>query len=206
MKHLRARVNEATAVRLIQRGFFFRLHGVTTRILHCFGSSPRHPHLPRLEQVWMPYYLIKINTYSQGRETPITVSVEGHAGAFAVFQMHELLLEGEPSGCHFPPRLEPNEAERIGRRELLTAVLRRGRTLHKPEPRQTLSIEVVHYPYWVYYYERRRGLLDIKLCDAVTGEKPGARIKAAVLSAFLAAAEAQERTASEESNTSDRSD
>ena len=49
-----------------------------------------------------------------------------------------------------------------------------------------VSSDLLLYPFWVYYYERKPGALDILIEDAVTGAKGGAKTKAAILNAFKA--------------------
>jgi hypothetical protein len=39
----------------------------------------------------------------------------------------------------------------------------------------------------VYYYRRRGNRIDIRLVDAATGERPGSKTKAGVLTAFVRA-------------------
>jgi hypothetical protein len=154
-------------------------------------SLPVAGRLPHLEQVWLPYYLIQINTRVRESVTAVAVSVEAHSGAFAIFEMHDILTEGTPTGESFPPKLDASEAERLGRQALLAAFLRQVRTLKKSELLETLSVTLFLYPYWVYYYERRPELLDIRLLDAVTGQKAPSRTKAAILEAFCTVAQSR---------------
>ena len=184
MKCIRPRVSEAAAIRLFQRRRFGWLR-IPARRRPPTSSS----RLPFTELVWLPYYLIRIGTQSGGSQGAITLSVEAYSGSFAVFQMHELLVEEELPGQKFPPKLRDQEAEAIGRRELLTTLLRTRGNRRRLEPGPTLGIEVAHYPYWVYYYERRKGLLDFRVLDAVTGERGAAKTKGAFLHAFCSAAD-----------------
>ena len=123
----------------------------------------------------------------------MTVSVEAYSGAFAIFEMHPYLLDSPPPGDHFPPRIPESEAVETGRRELQHTILRLRSMGGKPVVGEAQRVELLQYPFWVYYYERRRGLLDIKLLDAVTGGKGGAKTKVGVLEAFKLR-EAEERT------------
>ncbi len=135
----------------------------------------------------MPYYLLHVAPrIDEG--PPITVSVSGYAGIFAIFQLHEFLLDGAPPEEAFPPALTPEEAERVARRELVGTLIRLRGNRKRFEPGDTVGIELIHYPYWVYYFERRRGRLDMRVLDALTGEKPGHRLKLAMLEALVAAA------------------
>ena len=53
--------------------------------------------------------------------------------------------------------------------------------------REVLGVDLLHWPIWVYYYERQPGRLDIRVLDAVTGSKPGPRVRVSLLDAFAAA-------------------
>ncbi len=142
--------------------------------------------MPRIERVWLPYYVVTLKLASPRGEGAVSVSVEGYSGAFAIFEMHDDLVEGDLEEEAFQPMLSEEEAVAIGRRELLRTILRRRGQREKPVIEETLGVEVFYYPYWVYYYERRRGLLDIRIQDALTGEKGGNRTRYGILSAFAA--------------------
>jgi hypothetical protein len=186
MTYIEPRVSEAAARRFFQRrpGTLWGLLG-PGRLRASDANQPKP--LPHLELIWIPYFLVPIHVRSRRGPGTIHVSVEAHSGAFAVFQMHENLVEGTPRGEAFTPKVDAEEAKRIGRQELLRTIMRRRGQREKPVIEDADEPSVFYYPYWVYYYERRRGRLDIRLCDALTREKGGTRTKAGVLSAFMAA-------------------
>jgi hypothetical protein len=83
--------------------------------------------------------------------------------------------------------LDENEAARIARKELLAVIMRQRSGRKKPLPGNVVNVELLQYPFWIYYYERRRERLDIRVLDAVTGSKPGPSIRASFLNAFASA-------------------
>ena len=54
-----------------------------------------------------------------------------------------------------------------------------------PQSKARIPPSLLRCPFRVYYYERRRGVIDIKTLNAATGEKGGVRTKRAVLDALL---------------------
>jgi len=142
--------------------------------------------LPRVQLVWLPHFIVSVKVTSSKGPGEIDVSVEGHSGSFAVFQMHPDLVErSEVEGEAFPPRLSPEEAIQIGRTELLKTILRQRGHRQKPAIVGTGNIDLFYYPFWIYYYERRRGLIDIQIFDAARGVKGGARTKVGILSGLV---------------------
>lgn len=137
-----------------------------------------------LERIWLPVYLVRIALAQKGGGQSVTCSVEGLRGSFALFDMHETIADGVADGETFPPVIGPDRAERIARESLVTAILRRRSRHGKPVPGETQSVELVQWPFWVYYHARLFGSLDIKLLDACTGQPVGQKIKLGVLEAF----------------------
>lgn len=146
-----------------------------------------NPRLPRIELVWLPYYLFDIAYYTRKDNGIATISVEAHEGNFAIFQMHQDLHTSQVNGDVFPPLMTEKEAELHGRRELVRTILRRRGNRQKPMLGDTTGSDMFYYPYWVYYFERRGGRIDIVVVDAVDGQNAGVKHKAAVIKAFTAA-------------------
>ncbi len=190
MKYIEARVSEDAALRFFERRRFGNLYGLLCR--RRFGAQSEigaGKRLPYLERIWLPYYIITIRVNSHRGEGEVAVSVEGHSGSFAIFQMHDDLVEGDLNEEVFHPKLAEDEAIKIGRKELLRAILRRRAAREKPFIEETIGAGLFYYPYWVYYYERWGSSLDIRLQDALTGEKGGNRTKMGVLGAFASKAD-----------------
>ncbi len=188
MKYVQPGVSEAAAVRFFERRRLGNLWGLLRRPRTVTRNSTRLERcIPYAELVWLPYYIIRSRLRSASSESEITVSVEGYSGSFAIFQTQADIIDGEPKGETFPPRLDENEAARIARKELLAVIMRQRSGREKPVPGDVVNVELLQYPFWVYYYERRRERLDIRVLDAVTGSKLGPSIRASLLNAFAAA-------------------
>jgi len=121
----------------------------------------------------------------------LTASVDSHSGGFTIFEMDAWLVDGKVPGPRFAPAMSIEEAETIARRELLAFILRQRGLLAKPEPRDTVRVRLIHYPYWVYYFDAG-GYVDIRVLDAINGEHGGGKAKRAVLNAFAHDAETRE--------------
>jgi hypothetical protein len=190
MKFIKPRTSESAAMRFFHRRRPGNLWGLLGRRSRRTNSSTnKERRLPFAELVWLPYYIIPVKVRSRRGEGEITVSVEGYSGAFAVFEMHADVVEGDIEEETFRPKLDAQDAARIARKQLLATIMRQRSNREKPAPEQVLGVDLLHWPLWVYYYERRRGRLDIRVLDAVTGSKPGPRLKASILAAFISAKE-----------------
>jgi hypothetical protein len=188
MKYLQPRVTEVAAVRFFERRRLGNLWGLLRRPRSTTRNSiSSDRRIPYAELVWLPYYIIRIKLRSARSESEITVSVEGYSGSFALFETQADIVDGEPKGEIFRPRLDENEAARIARKELLAVIMRQRSGRKKPLPGNVVNVELLQYPFWIYYYERRRERLDIRVLDAVTGSKPGPSIRASFLNAFASA-------------------
>lgn len=180
MRFLDARLTESAARAVFERPGWRNLWGLRT------GRG----RVSRAELLWFPHYLISIAVNSRKGPGRVFVSVEGHSGAFMIVEIEADFTEGTPGREVFPPRLSEAEAIEVGRHELLKSIMRRRGHRDRPVIEETLAAELFYYPFWVYYYERRRGLLDIRVLDAVTGEIGRAKTKAGVLSALIGPDEA----------------
>lgn len=141
-----------------------------------------------MERVWMPAYLVTFAIKSPRGDSDLTCFVDACSGSFALFDMHESLSDSPELSTPHAATLAEREAEEIARQELLKVILRRRSRAGKPVPGETLSIEILSYPYWVYYYHRRSDIIDIRVLDAATGRLVGNKIKLAILDAFKAEA------------------
>ena len=178
MPHFEPRVPEAVAAAKLRPGTVRRV--IIFLSFRSVGSSAR---LPKLEIVWLPRHLFDIRCVLPKDERVITACVDSHSGGFTVFEMDNWLVDSEAPGPAFAPAMSLDEAELIARRELLSFILRQRGILAKPEPRETVRVRLIHHPYWVYYFDGG-GYVDIRVLDAVTGERGGGKAKRAVLNAF----------------------
>ncbi len=193
MKIIEPRVSQSSALAYFERPRWSNLWGllrVLGRITHSSSTAPKKG-LPRIQLVWLPHFIVTVKVVSSKGPGEIDVSVEGHSGSFAIFQMHTNLVEcSQIEGEVFPPRLREDEVVQTGRAELLKTILRQRGHRDKPAIVGTGNIDLFYYPFWIYYYERRRGLIDILVFDAARGVKGGARTKVGILSGLIGSDEA----------------
>ncbi|HOZ48003.1 MAG TPA: hypothetical protein PLO37_25780 [Candidatus Hydrogenedentes bacterium] len=183
MRYIAPRVPEEASRRFFTRPRFRNLFGlVPPRTAKMVPGSKA----PYVELVWLPFYLITLRVSSPRGPGTISTSVEGYSGSFAIFQMHDNLVEGDVNGEYFPPQLTTEEAVGIARKELLLSIMRRRGQQEKPCIEDTVGLDLFYYPFWVYYIRRRRRFIDILLQDALTGERGGNRNKMGLLNAFVA--------------------
>ncbi len=142
-----------------------------------------HGRLPYLEVVWLPYYhaRVEVRRRDQGRTADVLVC--GSDGTTNLCDVATLKwLDGEPP----PPLLATisrEEAADAACRAVLGLVARQGWS-GKPPTLHVADVADVHYPVWVYYYERRRGRLDVRLVDALNARLTGGKMKAALIAAL----------------------
>ena len=185
MKIVPARVSEAQAREHFHRRRVGRMGRLVARVWP--RGSSRAQAVSWLELVWMPHYLIELEAASRKGNAALHLAVDAYAGSFTIVDLERPLEECEPDEETFPPRMTPEEAEFTGRQELIRAIMRRRGHRDRPTPQATTSVDLFYYPFWVYYYERLPGAIDIAVLDAAAGEKAGPKMKAAVLEAFAAA-------------------
>ncbi|NIA13663.1 MAG: hypothetical protein GWP08_06235 [Nitrospiraceae bacterium] len=176
-------VSEADAIAFFERPRWANLWG-------WYKRRPTGKGVPFVELIWLPHYLIPIAVNSRRGPGAIDVSVEAHSGAFSVVDAADGLVELDPAHAAIPPRIGEEEAVTRGRKELLKSIMRRRGQRHKPVIEGAGEPELYYYPYWIYYYERRRGLIDIRILDAVSKDPGRARTKVGVLSALAGSDEA----------------
>ena len=121
------------------------------------------------------------------RVRDVAATVEAYSGSFALFDDRTASREPEADRPCFPPQIEPEDAAEIARNGLQVALLRGRRGQRNAVVGQVRRVDILQYPFWVYYYERRKNRLDIKILDAVTGGPPGPKVRTSLLAAILAA-------------------
>jgi hypothetical protein len=151
----------------------------------CAGNGATGRRLPYLEIVWLPHYRVTFETVRADQRSTVDTLIGGHDRQVTICDFNGVLWDSEAAHETFDPELRETEAPELARRGLLAALLR-GRG-PKPSIGKMLNLQLVHYPYWAYYYERRGGLLDVKMLDAVTGSPAGPKTKVAFLAALVKA-------------------
>ncbi len=180
MRYVRVQFDVDEAIELLTKSKL-------SAIRRAFGFQ-RAPAL-RIELIYLPHYVFTVPVYQGKSKSTAGAAIEALSGAFSLRRYKDELLSDTPPepGELFTPQIEESDALDIARDGILHNALReRGgrRTFQWAEPE---SVELLQHPFWVYYYARRRGLLDIRLLDAVTGDRPGSKTKGGVLDAFIEA-------------------
>jgi hypothetical protein len=139
----------------------------------------------RLELLWMPFYWFSFEARG-GEGALVHCVVESYSGEVSLFNPPGTL--GGVLGNSFAAKLDAETAEKIAREHLnlFFAFSLRGKSSR--ELGRVLSREVLCFPFWVQYFERRRGKWDIRVLDAARGTRPGSKLKASILAAILTAA------------------
>lgn len=186
MRHLPLRVPRDAALMILRRhhsGLFRRLIQGQVKAPAEDAHLTRTP--PFFEVIWMPWYVVPVQLDSARGPGERITSFDAWAGVFALFERVDNIIESEPEGEVFPPRIEPEVAAARARKECLKFIMRQ-RGQRKPIITGSREPYIIHFPYWVYYCPPRRGRFDIRLVDGTIGEVPGARMRVAVLEAFIA--------------------
>lgn len=180
MQYARPQFDADEAARLLSKRRF-------DSIRKLFGGVAAPP--IRIELVYIPHFVITIPVFQGESKSTVTAAIEASSGAFSLRRYTDDILASEmpDRADEFAPRISEEEALAIARDGILKNALReRGgrRSFKWADPE---SVELLQHPFWVYYHHRRRGFIDIRLLDAVTGDRPGSKTKGGVLDAFVAA-------------------
>ncbi|MGD9647771.1 MAG: hypothetical protein AB7U73_18815 [Pirellulales bacterium] len=148
------------------------------------ARPPRESHL---EIVYLPRYRIALK-----RAAATSTEQQSHTAAFVgAFEAEVDILdlagvgcaEHEPAEC-FSPAISAEQALAAARLRLQRAALASVRPQQRLVMLEPPEIELVHYPYWAYYFRRRAGMLDAALLDAITAARAGPQLKRALLAAL----------------------
>lgn len=142
--------------------------------------NPSHVHL-----LWMPHYLIDLNIESPKGKAIQRVTLDSYSGAFSLWNIDAPPTVGLPDGESFAPRMNVDAGVRRAIVALTNTTLHMRGQKGKPHVTGYSAVQLLYYPYWVYYFERKKGRLDIKIVDGAMGERPGNQIKRAILEAFI---------------------
>ncbi len=156
----------------------FRKVSTLARLLaHVRGKSPRK--FDHLELLYLPTYAVTLT----GQDHTGHLLCDAYEGHATPVDLVEAQWDEDSRPLEFLPRLNPDQAE-LATREAM-ARMRWGKTVSVTAPASmTTRIELIGYPYWAYYYQRRFGKLDAKLLDGFTGRLAGPRAKVALLKAL----------------------
>ena len=140
--------------------------------------------LPYLELLWLPSYRIQFDAVRGDSSVFVEALVGGNERTFAVWDFSDARWVESAERHHFSATIDASEALLIARQGLLDSVLRRVRWGRKTRILPDGRIELVQYPYWVYYFERRADKLDFRMLDGITGRPAGSKVKIALLTAL----------------------
>ena len=139
----------------------------------------------RVHLVWMPHYLIDLEIESNKGTAIQQVTLDTYGSVFALWNIDAPPSAGLPEGEVFPPRMDIDAGVGKAILALTNTTLHMRGQKGKPHVVGSSAIQLLYYPYWVYYFERKRGLFDMKIVDGAMGERPGNQIKRAILEAFI---------------------
>ncbi len=174
---------DAVAV-LNRRGLSFLRRLFRLQATACIDSS-------RVHLVWMPQYLIDLSIESDKGNAIQQVTLDAWSGVFALWNIKEPLVTGLPDGESFLPRMGVEAGVAKAVLALTNTTLHMRGQKGKPHVTGHDSVQLLYYPYWVYYFERKKGLLDMKIVDGAMGERPGNQVKRGILEAFIDASTAE---------------
>lgn len=189
MNGIRPQVAREEALRLLQRrhrGWLKRLLGWGTPKNQDSGRSPGAVEAPKLELVWLPCHHLKFPLSKESRQGDIQLLIGGHDAVVTRLKGHGLELQTVDDQELFAPIVTIEEALKIAREQITLARVREPGWSNQDVDVGQPTIGQWQYPYWAYYYERRKGMLDVLLLDAVTGKPVGNRTKVAFLTAITA--------------------
>jgi hypothetical protein len=184
IRHVPARFTEADARRIIERGLLQSLRRLGQRLLKRNATGARSTDPAHVELVWLPHYVVEFRISTPTGNDTIAISVETHGGATAVFLTQQAVRASAVSGDILRPGMGKTRAVATARKGLLAALLAQRGKARRFVPQDVLHVDLLHFPFWVYYHRGRRGRLDIVVIDAVTGGRLGAKFKYAMIKAF----------------------
>ncbi|MBI1318419.1 MAG: hypothetical protein GC168_05630 [Candidatus Hydrogenedens sp.] len=153
-----------------------------------FPGAGHETGLPRLAILYVPHYIVEVDVDSRKGPGTTRCLMDGCSGAFAIADFDAPPEPGDPDGEVLPALLDDAQARAAALETLTRVILGQRSRGPKPVPQGIRGSERVDWPFWVYYFPRRAGRLDIRACDARTAEPAGNRAKAGLLQAMVAAA------------------
>ena len=185
---LPARIGGEQAARHFSRPRLRNLFGLLVRPAHVASPSDPTTRIPPfVERLWMSAYAVCLHAVSNQGDRQVWTSVEGISGEFTLLDCVDDLVPGIPDDNWFPPAFNEERAAELARKGLLKYVMAQRGQLNKPVVDAVVETRLYHFPIWVYYFRRQGRFLDIKVLDARTGKSAGAKMRVAVLNAFVAA-------------------
>jgi len=137
-----------------------------------------------LRLVYLPHHLV---SFARPDSAPVDVQalVDALEGNVSLGQFGEREIHVSPTTRLHAAKLDIEDARRLAEEAMIpaqtSAAQKSGRGVVDVE---VADVRLVHYPFWVYYFARGRGKLDVRLLDAISGKPVGPRVKSAFLAAI----------------------
>lgn len=148
--------------------------------------SPHYGAQPLLvEIVWLPHYLVTFHARRGNNLGTLYTVVESYSGSFSVLESQPKLAEAPLTENVLPVGSPPETAAKTARESLAVATLR-NREMKRVSIGALLHTDLIYLPFWVCHYKRRRQRQDFVAIDAQSGKTVPAKLKNAIMSAFIA--------------------
>ncbi len=160
--------------------------GVVIRILQKIPFlRPPKPKPILTELLWLPHYIVSLRARRGTTSAVVKTLIETHTSAFSLLDDVSGFTEGEtPQGQVLPAGCNSASAVEAAQRSFAIASLANKQIRHA-KIEEILGSQQVYLPYWVCHYERRRDLRDFIVIDAFSGKCAPAKIKTAIIQAFV---------------------
>ena len=139
----------------------------------------------RVELFYLPSYLIKLQVSANNEEKQQHICVDALDGVLAFIDPINLTFSRTENIKTCPYFLPQEKAESLAveqyRRHLLQSSLQ---TRVRMEVKRFLSTSSIYYPFWIGFF-KRKGKLDFRVIDAVSGQMQGAAVKPVFIKALL---------------------
>lgn len=184
-------IDAEKAVRFFSRPRLSNLYGVFAVVPGVAeASDPGLRQPPFIERLWMPAYAIRLLAAHRKTLSSVWTSVDAWGGQCTLLDGAGDLVKLDLTEDRLLPRLDEETAVRMARHGLLRFTLSQRGQGAKPVVQAVEEIRPYFSPLWVMFYRRSNRHLDIKVLDAYTGKAAGAKIRIAVLNAFVEAKKA----------------
>lgn len=196
MNGLRPEFSAPQAEVVLTRRRFARTRAVSRFSANQIRRLLRRPTVPSatlaipLELVWLPQYWVRFVVEDRSKTKRFEAIVCGYGQGAAACDLSRQQWQPLDGPTAMSASLAETTARQQARDGLTATMMQAPRWSNRSIVGEPVS-ELIGYPYWVYYYQRRGDKLDIKLLDAMTGRVAGPKAKAA----FLAALAHQKRVA-----------
>jgi hypothetical protein len=133
--------------------------------------------LASIEKVYVPHHLFILHQSTRSGTEVHYVLVDAVCGFGAYTNVDPELQKKEPEEPVLPT-LFSEEKAREKAKEWLTRWNLRRHTFHVNPPELLgLKVRFFHLPFWVAYYQRPKGRVDVEVVDGTLGYLEGARTK-----------------------------